>query len=196
MAVMARPNLDHEHLGALQDYFAQQRFLPSYSKISELLGFRAKNAAFALVARLRLAGYIRLLPDKRLMPTSRFFERPLAQGKVAAGFPSPASDDLQDSLSIDEHLVRHPSRTVLVTVKGESMIGAGILPGDMAVVEKRHTASAGDIVVAIVDNEFTIKRLARERGRFVLKPENPAFEVMRPAELEIFGVVVGTVRKY
>jgi repressor LexA len=77
------------------------------------------------------------------------------------------------------------------------MIDAGIHPGDRIVVEKRVAATPGDIVVAIVDNEFTVKRLAREKGRLVLKPENKAYPVIRPKEdAEIYGVVVGLVRKY
>lgn len=193
---MPRPNRDHEHLARLQEFYARRRFLPSYSKISELLGFRAKNAAVALVARLCRSGHLKQSPDRRLAPARRFFERPLAESKVAAGFPGPAGDGLQDAVSIDERLVRHPSRTVLVTVKGDSMIEAGILPGDTVIVEKRPAAQPGDIVVAVVENEFTVKRLAKEGNRFVLKPENKAYPVLRPRELEIFGIVAGVFRKY
>ena len=82
-------------------------------------------------------------------------------------------------------------------VKGDSMIDAGILDGDTVVVEKRATASVGEIVVAIADNEFTLKRLDREKGRPVLRPANKANAVIRPKEdLEIFGVVTGLFRKY
>ena len=76
------------------------------------------------------------------------------------------------------------------------MIDAGIFEGDLVVVEKRAAAQKGDIVVAIVDNQFTLKRLDLESGRFVLKPENKAYPVIRPeGTLEIFGVMVGLVRK-
>ncbi len=77
------------------------------------------------------------------------------------------------------------------------MIDAGIHAGDVVVVEKRVAANVGDIVVAILDNEFTLKRLDRERGRLVLRPENKAYPVIRPkGDAEIFGVVVGLCRKY
>ncbi len=102
-----------------------------------------------------------------------------------------------DSLSIDEQLIANPSKTVLVKVKGDSMIDAGIHDGDTVVVEKRASANVGDIVVAILDNEFTLKRFAREKGRIVLRPENKAYPVIRPkGDAEIFGVVVGLFRKY
>ena len=76
------------------------------------------------------------------------------------------------------------------------MIDAGILEGDLVVVEQQHAANVGDIVIAIVDDEFTIKYLERERGAFVLKPANKAYPTIRPkGKLEIFGVMVGLVRR-
>jgi SOS-response transcriptional repressor LexA len=116
---------------------------------------------------------------------------------VRAGSPSPAADATQETLNIDEQLVRHPSRTVLITDKGDSMIDAGIQLGDVVVIEKHTSANVGDIVVAMLDNEFTLKRFDREKGRVVLRPENKAYPVIRPkGDLEIFGVVVGQFRKY
>lgn len=187
---------DADHLARLQDYYAQHRVLPSYARIGSLLKFASKGSVAELVMRLKREGYLESTKDRRLKPGRRFFERPFAAGKVAAGLPSPAADDLQDTLAIDDYLVRRPSQTVLIAVKGDSMIEAGIHADDIVVVEKRHAARDGDIVVAIVDNEFTVKRLAREGGRYVLKPENRAYETLRPKELEIFGVVVGSFRKY
>jgi SOS-response transcriptional repressor LexA len=85
---------------------------------------------------------------------------------------------------------------VLIRVKGDSMIDAGIFEGDLVVVEKRATAQKGEIVVAIVDNQFTLKRLDNERGQFILRAENKAYPPIRPeGALEIFGVMVGLVRK-
>lgn len=188
---------DFEYLGKLQDYYATHLTFPSYAAIAQLLGFKSKNAVTALVARLKLQGYVDSAPDKRLKPGKRFFERTLAESTVQAGFPSPASGDRHDSLSIDEYLVERPSQTVLITVKGDSMIDAGIVPGDVVIVEKRQLANIGDIVVAIVDDEFTLKTLAREANEFVLIPANKAYPTIRPkGKLEIFGVVVGQFRKY
>jgi len=99
--------------------------------------------------------------------------------------------------SIDAWLVRHPSRTVLVPVVGDSMIEAGIQAGDRVVVERDAPARPGDLVIAVIDNEFTLKTLAVEDGAAVLKPANPAYPVLRPGDrLAIFGVVVGLVRSY
>ncbi|MDH4285356.1 MAG: LexA family transcriptional regulator [Gallionellaceae bacterium] len=187
---------DANYLAKLQDYYADYGVLPPYSTIMSLVGFKSKSPVAALVARLKLQGFLESTPDKRLKPGRRFFERSIYES-VRAGFPSPAGDAHHDTLTIDEYLVNHPSRTVLVTVKGDSMVDAGILPGDTVVVEKRAVANAGDMVIAIVDNEFTLKTLGREKGGFVLIPANPAYPVIRPkGELEIFGVVVGQFRKY
>jgi SOS regulatory protein LexA len=188
---------DRSYLASLQDYYAQHRAFPSYSSIGGLLGLRSKSSVAALVARLKLGGFIETTPDRRLAPTRRFFERPLAEAAVQAGLPNPVDDAPSDALTIDDYLIDKPSQTVLVRVKGDSMIDAGIFEGDLVVVEKRNTARRGDIVIAIVDNQFTLKRLDLERERFVLRPENKAYPVIRPeGALEIFGVMVGLVRKY
>ena len=187
---------DRSYLGILQDYYARHRALPSYSSIGSLLGLRSKSSVAALVARMKLAGFLEATPDRRLAPTKRFFARPIAAGSVRAGLPDPVTDDEPDAVTLDDYLIERPSQTVLVRVKGDSMMDAGIFEGDLVVVEKRAAAQRGDIVVAIVDNQFTLKRLDVENGRFVLRPENKAYPVIRPeGDLEIFGVMVGLVRK-
>ena len=148
------------------------------------------------MARLKLLGYLESTPDRRLAPTKRFFARPIAESPVRAGLPETVDDGQADALTLDDYLIERPSQTVLVRVKGDSMTDAGIFDGDLVVVEKRPAAQRGDIVVAIVDNQFTLKRLEQEQGRFVLKAENKAYPLIRPEDtLEIFGVMVGLVRK-
>lgn len=187
---------DGQYLAKLQDYYARHRVLPSYSAIGKLVGLSSKASVADKVLRLKAEGFLESTPGKRLKPGRRFFERPFAES-VRAGLPSPAADLVSDIVRIDEYLVPHPSKTVLIRVKGDSMIDAGIHPDDIVVVEKRTSANFGDLVVAIVDNEFTLKRLGRERGRVVLKPENKAYPVIRPqGALEIFGIVVGQLRRY
>lgn len=187
---------DGQYLARLRDYYARHRVLPSYASIGALVGLSSKASVAQMVSRLKAAGYLESAPDRRLKPGRRFFERPIAES-VRAGQPHPAAETASEALTIDEYLVPHPSRSVLVTVKGDSMTDAGIRPGDVVVVERKTTANVGDIVVAIVDNEFTLKRLDREKGRIVLRPENKAYPTIRPKDhTEIFGVVVGLFRKY
>ncbi len=187
---------DGQYLAKLQDYYARHRVLPSYARIGALVGLNSKASVAGLVLRLKAEGFVESTPDRRLKPGKRFFERPIGES-VRAGLPSPAADTGPETLSIDEYLVAQPSRTHLIKVKGDSMIDAGIHDGDIVIVEKRVAANIGDIVVAILDNEFTLKRLYREKGRIVLRPENKAYPVIRPrGDAEIFGVVVGMFRKY
>jgi SOS regulatory protein LexA len=187
---------DGQYLAKLQDYYARQRVLPSYASIGALVGLSSKASVAEMVMRLKAHGFLESSPDRRLRPGRRFFERPIADS-VRAGLPSPASDAVPETVTIDEHLVPHPSRSMLVTVKGDSMIDAGIHAGDIVVVEKRVATNVGDIIVAIIDNEFTLKRLDREKGHIVLRPENKAYPIIRPkGDAEIFGVVVGLFRKY
>jgi repressor LexA len=193
---MQKPPLDSSYLEKLQDYYAEHKVIPSYSVLASLWGISAKSWVSECVRRFEEAGYLDWTPDRQLKPGARFFERRLADQPVQAGLPNPAIADGYDLITIDDHLIRVPSKTCLVRVKGESMIDAGILDGDLLVVEQQANANVGDVVVAIVDNEFTVKYLARERNDFVLKPANKAFPVIRPrGRLEIFGVMAGLVRR-
>lgn len=191
-----KPQLDPAYLEKLQDYYADHKVIPSYSVLASLWGISAKSWVAECVKRFEEAGYLDWTPDKQLKPGARFFERRLAESSVQAGLPNPAISDGYDLITIDDHLIRFPSKTCLVRVKGDSMVDAGILEGDLLVVEQQPNANVGEIVVAIVDNEFTVKYLDRERGAFVLKPANKAYPVIRPrGRMEIFGVMAGLVRR-
>jgi len=107
---------DRSYLALLQDYYAEHRALPSYASIGELLGLKSKSSVAAMVARLKLAGYLDSTPDRRLAPTARFFARPLAVSPVQAGLPNPIEDTHADALTIDDYLIERPSQTVLIRV--------------------------------------------------------------------------------
>lgn len=182
------PLTDAQCLARLRDYYARHRVLPSYSGVRELLGVKAKSHAAYRVARLREQGYVEAGSDGRLAPTTKFLERTVV-GQARAGYAEAAVEQAE-LLAIDAFLVANPSRTVIVKVKGDSMKDDGLLDGDFVVVERGRHAVPGDVVVAVVDGEQTIKRLAKERERFVLKPANDAYPVIRPqGALEIYGVV-------
>lgn len=188
---------DAEYLAKLQDYYADWKSIPSYAKLCEVFGIASKSWVKAVLTRLNSAGFIERTPDGAWIPSRQFFARPLAESSVQAGMPVSVTATQGEYFVIDEMLIDTPSKTTLIPVKGDSMIEAGIHDGDVAVVEKRNLANMGDIVVAIVDNEFTLKTLDRERGKYILRPANPAYPVIRPqGTLEIFGVLVGLIRKY
>ncbi|HYN53624.1 MAG TPA: S24 family peptidase [Methylotenera sp.] len=188
---------DLEKLGQLRDYFASYRSLPSYSFMQQLLNMRSKDTISKLIARLKLMGFLELAPDKKLSPGKRFFERPLSANSVQAGAFTASYNEGGDYITIDEHLVRKPSITELIPVVGDSMKDVGILDGDTVIVERRPFANVGDIVVAIIDDKFTIKTLGKEKDLFVLIPANKDFEIIRPKEqFSIYGVVAGQFRSY
>lgn len=196
MVQISKPQLDPIYLEKLQDYYAEHKVIPSYSVLASLWGISAKSWVAECVNRFKEAGFLDHTPDKQLKPGPRFFDRKLATSTVQAGLPNPALDDGYDMVTIDDYLVRVPSKTTLVRVRGDSMIDAGIHEGDLLVVEQQPNANIGDIVVAIVDDEFTVKYLDKERGQWILKPANKAYAVIRPqGKLEIFGVMAGLVRK-
>ena len=122
---------------------------------------------------------------------------PLMAHCVHAGFPSPAGDYVERRIDLNRELIQHPEATFFLRAQGRSMVDAGIHDGDVVIVEKGANAGVGDMVVAIVDNEFTLKHLDREKTAWILRPANPAYPVIRPqGQLELFGVVVGMYRKY
>lgn len=114
-----------------------------------------------------------------------------------AGFPSPATDYVEKTLDLNELCIRHPSATYFVRAEGESMVESGILSGDLLVVDKAETPAHGDIVVAAVNGEFTVKKLCTYPV-LCLQPMNPAYQpiFMEPDDLEIFGVVIHALHTF
>jgi DNA polymerase V len=117
---------------------------------------------------------------------------PLVSASVEAGFPSPADDHLERGIDLNEELIRNPAATFLVRVKGESMRDAGIHSGDTLIVDKSVTPADRQIVVAMIDGEFTVKRFRKLNGRIFLEAANDSFapiEVGENQELTIWGAV-------
>ena len=122
----------------------------------------------------------------------------LVAGSVQAGFATWAQDEVDKPLSLDDYLIEHAATTFLVRVQGESMLEAGIMPGDILVVDKSLSAKSGQIVIAVVDNDLTVKRLVIDDQGTRLCPENrhfPSVVIPEGAQVSIWGVVVGVVRK-
>ena len=130
------------------------------------------------------------------MPTKRFFARPLL-GTVRAGQPQPADQSEPEVITLDDFLIDQPNRTSLHKVRGDSMRDAGILEGDLVAVEHNAPSAPGDIVVAVVDGEITVKTLRRDDdGKFFLEAANAAYGPIRPkASLEVLGVVMSVCRR-
>ncbi len=186
---------DTRYLAALRIHWRRYKAFPSMAKLAEVIGLRSSASVFGVVGRLTEAGYLERL-DGRIAPAKRFFAYRLL-GPVHAGVPQelPQSDEFE-VLGAEEYLVPHPDRTSYATVRGDSMTGAGLLDGDIVVVEHNTATRAGDIVVAVVDGRLTVKTLALEGEQYVLQPQNPTFETIRPGNsLEVLGVVIGSFRR-
>jgi SOS regulatory protein LexA len=188
--------MSDSHTEEVLSFYREKRRMPTYAEIAKLVGFKSKNAVAKLVAKMLEAGMVGKDHLGRLVPTSGLDEIPLL-GSVKAGFPSFAEEVRADSVSLDEFLVEKKGATYMLEVDGDSMIEAHIADGDLVVAEKRNRAKDGEIVVAEVDGEWTMKYYREKGGRVWLEPANKKFKPIYPKEeLRIAAVVKAVIRKY
>jgi DNA polymerase V len=124
---------------------------------------------------------------------------PLFSNRVSAGFPSPADDHLEASLDLNQHLIQHPAATFFVRASGNSMINAGINNNDILVVDRSLEPKHGDIIIAALNGELTVKRLHRKDKKVTLRPENPDYpeiDIIEETDFLIWGVVTSVVHQY
>lgn len=134
-----------------------------------------------------------------LGPAGRELALPLYTSKVAAGFPSPADDHVEKRLNPSDYLVENDNSTFFVRVKGDSMIDAGIFEDDVLVIDRAPVAQIGDIVLAVLDGEFTVKTLGKSKQGPRLIPANknfPVIDIKEGQSFEVWGVVTGSMRKF
>ena len=189
--------MNDKHLKALRIYWKRHRTFPSMAKLTEVLNLASSGGVFKVVGRLVEAGYLERV-EGRIAPTRAFFALPML-GLVRAGVPQPAGqDDGFEVLDLEDHLIDDPERTSLCRVRGDSMRDAGLNDGDVVVVEANTPPRAGDIVVAVVDEQVTVKYLrADTAGEWFLEPANAAYEAIHPtSSLEVLGVVISSFRRY
>jgi len=180
----------------IQRFYEKKRRMPSFSEIAEMVGYRSKNAVSKLVDKLVERELLAKDEGGRLIP-GHLMRGVQVLGTVAAGFPSPAEEELCDTLSLDEFLVPNKEKTFLLNVTGDSMIDAGIMEGDMVLAERGVQPRSGDIVIAEIDHEWTMKYFVRDGIKVVLRPGNEKYPVLIPrSELKIAAVVKGVIRKY
>lgn len=117
--------------------------------------------------------------------------------QVMAGFPSPAEDFLECGLDLNDYLIKHPAATFFVRVEGDSMVGAGIHTGDILIVDRSLEPRHNSVVIAVIDGDFTVKKLKKEKGKIFLMPENENYSPIELSdqELIIWGVVTNVIHE-
>jgi repressor LexA len=190
-------------LSYIRDFQTKRGYSPSLADLAIAFGVRSKNAVAKVVNTLFKTGHLEKDPRGRIKIFEQMQETvanalslPLF-GPIAAGFAAPVEEQAEETVTLEEYLVRDRAATFLLRVKGDSMIDAGIHEGDLVVVERGKEPKVGQIVVGVLDGEFTLKRLRKEKGKFILHAENPAYPDLHAMnELKVAGVVRGVVRKY
>jgi repressor LexA len=179
----------------LISFYQAKRRMPTYTEMMQLFDFKSKNAVYRVVTKLIAAGVVTKDKLGKLIPSTGFNEIPLV-GYVKAGLPAPG-ELLTDTLNIEEYLVPKKALTYLFEVDGDSMIDEHITDGDIVIAERTNTAKDGDIVIAQVDGEFTMKYLRSKNGKLWLEPANKRYKPIYPKyELTVVAIVRSVIRKY
>lgn len=185
-----------KHLFKVKQFYWENHRMPSHGEMAELLGFKSKSGTQYFVNKWVESGIIRRDATGKLTP-GRLFLPIRVLGTVEAGFPSPAEEENIDTISLDEWLIKNKEASFMLKVSGESMIEAGICPGDMVILERGKQPKNGDVVVAEVDHDWTIKHYQKKGNNVVLMPANKKFKPIVPKEeLKVAGVVTAVIRKY
>ncbi len=185
-----------DYKNKLVSFYEKHRRMPGYQEIMAFTGFRSKNAVFKFIGKLVEDGVVRKDRRGRLSPGAIGGSVRLL-GLVEAGFPSPAEEELLDVIDFDEYLTPNKESSYILKVKGDSMIDAGIQPGDMVIVERKAVYKSGQIVIASIDGEYTMKYLRKVGDKYHLEPANKKYKPIYPKEsFSIEAVVTAVVRKY
>lgn len=185
-----------EAKGMINDFYKNNKRMPTYSEISKMFGWESKNSAYKLVQKLEAENMLEKDSQGRLLPSKLFSGIPVL-GLVEAGFPTPTEEDHSDTMSIDDYLIEKKESSFILKVKGDSMIEEGIREGDLVVVERQNDAKDGEIVIAEIDGGWTMKYFRKSGNKIWLQPANRKYKSIYPEqELRIAAVVRGVVRKY
>ena len=187
----------------MKDQIQLKGYPPSVREICEAVGLKSTSTVHGHLERLEKKGYIRRDPTKpraiELLKDSvtrkELIDIPII-GKITAGKPILAVENVEDTFTIPLNFTKPKNELFMLKVSGSSMIEAGILDGDLAIIEKVNTAKNGDIVVALIENEATIKRFFKEEGHIRLQPENSTMSPIIVDDCTILGALVGIYRNY
>ncbi|GAA0673016.1 MULTISPECIES: transcriptional repressor LexA [Clostridium] len=187
----------------LKKYTEEKGYPPSVREICEAVSLRSTSTVHGHLKRLEKKGLIKRDPTKpraleilELNHGNKEFIHIPVIGRVTAGMPVLAFENIEDTFALPANFVKHDRELFMLKVMGESMIEAGIQDGDFAIIEKASSANNGEIVVALIDNEATIKRFFKESDHIRLQPENSTMSPIIVDTCSILGKLVAIYRKY
>ena len=186
----------------LKDFTSQKGYPPTVREICKAVGLKSTSSVHGHLKQLEKEGLIKRDPTKprALEIVDSVIKKEMINvpiiGKVTAGLPILANENIEDSFPLPLDYVKHNNDLFMLKVSGSSMIKAGILDGDLAIIEKTQTASNGDKIVALIENEATLKTFYRENDHIRLQPENDEMEPIIVDNCSILGQLIGIYRTY
>ncbi|MBS5927056.1 MAG: transcriptional repressor LexA [Clostridium sp.] len=187
----------------LKTYTENKGYPPSVREICEAVSLKSTSTVHGHLKRLEKKGLIKRDPTKpraleivELNSTKREMLNIPIVGKVTAGLPILATENIEDTFSLPLDFIKHDRELFMLKVTGDSMINAGIREGDLAIIEQTNAALNGEIVVALIENEATIKRFFKEKDSIRLQPENDSMAPIIVEDCSILGKLVGLFRQY
>jgi SOS regulatory protein LexA len=188
--------MDESYKEKIRHFYRDRHRMPTYSEIMKLVKFRSKSSVHKLVRRLEDVNFLKRDRNGSLLP-ERLFRDTMMAGYVSAGFPSPAEEELLDTISLDDYLIRNKESTFMLKVNGDSMVDAGIFEDDLVLVEKGTDFKDRDIVIASVDGEWTMKYLRKRGKKLWLEAANKKYAPIYPENgMELAAVVRAVIRRY
>ncbi len=180
----------------LNTFYSREKRMPTYTEMMHLFGFKSKNAVSRVVDKLIEMGIVAKDHLGRLVPQSSFNDIPLL-GSIKAGFPADVAEEANDTLNLLDYLTPKKDNTYILEVDGDSMIEAHIADGDMVIVEKTNYAKDGDMVIANVDGEFTMKYFKKQGDKVWLEPANKNYKPIYPKQFLLINAIVrAVIRKF
>jgi SOS regulatory protein LexA len=176
-------------------FYRSRRRMPSITEVMKLCGFSSRSSAFHLVEKLVKDGTVEKDSKGKVVPSANMHSLKVL-GSIRAGFAAPAEEELADTITVGDYLIRHKESSYLLRVEGDSMKDAGILDGDMVIFERRGDAKPGDIVAALTEDGYTLKYLRKKGAKIYLEAANESYPKFYPAEGQVIGVVVSAFRNY
>jgi SOS regulatory protein LexA len=185
-----------EYKHTLQGFFRDHKRMPSYAEAAKLFKVASKDSSYRIIQKLVSAGVVSKDASGKLIPHNLASGLKML-GVVEAGFPTPAEEDLLDTITLDNYLIGNREASFILRVKGDSMIDAGIHQGDLVIVERSTVAKPGSIVIAEVDGAWTMKYLRKKGSQLYLEAANSSYNPIYPKHsLSITAVVKAVIRKY